>query len=531
MRLNHKFNQAVTFLVSLTLFLVFPLLVSAQTDEKKPAPPPKAQKTAPATQKPATPPAGQKQGTPPAPGVKPVPNASVKPTGGPGVKAPTTPVKAPGTTPTASGGKSVTTAAGNTIEYNKTGHVDRVVTHSGNEAHFDSRGRVHSITTANGTRIVHAPGGQRLLVTERADHTRVVSYGRERFVEHRSFDRAGRPYMRRTYVYGGRTYVNVYRGDPYRGVVYYRYVPAYYFGPAYYGWAYNPWGAPVRYNWGWYVAGWYAPYGYYFAPYPVYPSAAFWLTDYLIAANLQAAYEAQAQANANAAAAAQGQADASAPPPEQAQNGGAVTLTPEVKQMIADEVKAQLAAEQSSAQNNTATATPASAPQQAASGGGPDEVPPALDPNIRMFIVTTSLDVAASNGDACSLSPGDVLMRTENVPDSQNTIGVNVISSQKADCAMGSASRVQVSDLQDMHNHFREQIDGGMKTLADNQGKNGVPAGPAGGTSDNPDFKSLPTAPDLSAAADLKKQQDDADQSEKDVQQATPPANGTGGGN
>ena len=40
------------------------------------------------------------------------------------------------------------------------------------------------------------------------------------------------------------------------------------------------------------------------SPVSVYPSAAFWLTDYLIAANLQAAYEAQAAANAAAANAA-----------------------------------------------------------------------------------------------------------------------------------------------------------------------------------------------------------------------------------
>ncbi|HEY6268778.1 MAG TPA: hypothetical protein VIX11_10800 [Candidatus Acidoferrum sp.] len=30
-----------------------------------------------------------------------------------------------------------------------------------------------------------------------------------------------------------------------------------------------------------------------------------------------------------------------------------------------------------------------------------------------------------------------------------------------------------------MPNHFREQMDAGLKTLADNQGKNGLPSAPA----------------------------------------------------
>ena len=37
----------------------------------------------------------------------------------------------------------------------------------------------------------------------------------------------------------------------------------------------------------------------FFAPYPVYPSAAFWLTDYVISQNLQAAYAAQQEAGEN----------------------------------------------------------------------------------------------------------------------------------------------------------------------------------------------------------------------------------------
>jgi len=120
------------------------------------------------------------------------------------------------------------------------------------------------------------------------------------------------------------------------------FVPGVYYAPGFYGWAYNPWAAPVAFGWGWGAAPWYGYYGYYFAPAPVYASPAFWITDYLLAANLQAAYEARA--------AAQGEANADAAAEEQpASGGGAVGLTPEVKQQIADEVRAQIAAQQQEA--------------------------------------------------------------------------------------------------------------------------------------------------------------------------------------
>ena len=63
-------------------------------------------------------------------------------------------------------------------------------------------------------------------------------------------------------------------------------------------------------------------------------------------------------------------------------------------------------------------------------------------------------------------------MRTENTPDNNNLVGVSVVSSKRGDCNTGSSPRVEVADLQEMHNHFREQMDSGLKTLADNQGKN-----------------------------------------------------------
>jgi hypothetical protein len=437
------------------------------------------------------------------------------------------------------GGKTVRTKTGNTLQYNKTGQLDRVVTNRGTVARYNPQGGVRTIQTANGTTVFRGPGGQRQITTVHRGpngqiNGRVVTMGPNRGYAERSYQRGGATYMRRTYVYGGRTSVSVYRGYPYRGVTYYRYVPPYYYRPAFYGWGYRPWGPAIVYTgWGWGGSPWYRSYGYYFAPYPVYPSAAFWLTDYLIAQNLQAAYAAQASANANAAAAnanaaaananaAAAQAQAGAQQPQQTSDAQ-VTLTPEVKELISQEVQRQLAAQQAAAEQTTASgAAPPSNAQQPVTST--DAVPAALDPNTRVFIVATSLDVTV-NGEDCSLSPGDVLMRTENAPDQNNTVAVSVLSSQKADCAGGSAPRLQVTDLEDMHNQFQEQLGSGLQTLASNQGKDGIPTGPAADPRKNSDGTA---PPDPTAAADLQKQQQEANQAEKEVRQDAAPTGGPG---
>lgn len=416
------------------------------------------------------------------------------------------------------GGTKTTTPEGHTVVRDANGHVTGVLTKSGAVAHFTSTGQVSTIKTASGTTITHSSTGTNSVVSERISpsgvHYRVVSAGGRGGYVDRPFHYGGHDYMRRTYVYGGRTYVTIYRGYPYRGVVYYRYIPAYYYRPAFYGWAYAPWQAPVYWSWGWAPAPWWGCYGCYFAPYPYYSAPAFWLTDYVIAANLQAAYQA-------GAASAESQAPEQTPAQADA-NANAATVDPQIKQLIAEEVKSQLAAEQAAAQQGGSTST--SAPAQPTNNG--DAVPPALDPNEQVFIVATNLDVNA-DGQACSLSPGDILTRIDDTPDSDNNVEVKVSKSQKSDCATGSKPRVHVADLQDMHNHFLEQMDNGLKTLADNQGKNGIPSGPAASPSSNPDLKTLPTAPDLTAATELSQQQHEADHAEKEVQQTLAPSSST----
>jgi hypothetical protein len=196
-----------------------------------------------------------------------------------------------------------------------------------------------------------------------------------------------------------------------------------------------------------------------------------------------------------------------------------------VKQQIADEVRAQIAAQQAAAAHPEPAAAVSSTAPAGGAQNGPDEVPAALDPAHRTFIVSVVLSETTADGTECSLSPGDVLTRIQDTADADQNVKVLVASSQKNDCASGTQVAVAVNDLQDMHNDFQAKISEGLGKLAENQGKNGMPAGPAAGAKPNAAGQAQP---DLTVEADLKAQQDEATQAEKEVQDAS--ASGSGGG-
>ena len=380
----------------------------------------------------------------------------------------------------------------------------------GGSAVIRPNGQIRTINR-NGMQISHGINGSRTIISNH-NGARVVTTGKNSgYVQRAYITRGSRTYVSRTVVVNRVTYTRVYRSYSYGGYCcYYGYHPTYYYAPVYYGWAYNPWPAPVYYGWGWHHAGWYGYYGGYFAPYPVYPAAAFWLTDYLIAANLQAAYEARAAARA-AAANDNGVEDQPASQPSgddnSAANSGAVTLTPEVKEAIAEEVKAQLAAQQAAAQQASSGA------KQSPDATASEEVPAALDPARHTFIVSSDLTVS-SEGQECQLTPGDVIKRTSDTPDEDRKVTATVSASKKSDCAAGQEIAIGVDDLQEMHNKFEEQLDNGMKDLSSKQGKNGLPKAPDTKTtqSDVP----LPP-PDNNAAKTLEEQRAAADQTESQV--------------
>jgi hypothetical protein len=92
---------------------------------------------------------------------------------------------------------------------------------------------------------------------------------------------------------------------------------------------------------------------------------------------------------------------------------------------------------------------------------------------------------------------------------------VDVVSAKPGDCAADASASVQLADLQDMHNQFREKIDSGLKMLADNQAK-GLPNGPAADARPVADGIA-PPAPD--AATQVAAQENDAASLEAQVAQ------------
>lgn len=395
-----------------------------------------------------------------------------------------------------------------------------IKTRSGGSVQASYRGgKVRSIQAHN-MRIEHGVHGQRRVVAEH-NGRRIVAMGRHGGYSQRAYySRNGRTYVQRTYYVGGRRYAYAYRSYYYGGYTYYGYAPAYYYHPVYYGWAYNPWPAPAYYSWGYYNDPWYGYYGYYYRPYPVYPAASLWLTDYLIAESLRAAYEASNSGlkvpslidnrplnasllsndpliNANLMP---NSAELLAIPADAA---GQAQLSPDVKNAIAEEVKSQIGAEKSAAETKSDSA-----------GGDSNAPPAALDPSHHLFVVNSDVDATTDEGEDCSLSAGDVIYRTGDTPDDDKDVGATVKSSKKDDCKVGASISVAVDDLQEMHNHLRETLDSGLKELADKQGKNGLPAAPDTGTSSGE--VPAPTA-DSNVSNDLDQAQKDADQTEADV--------------
>ncbi len=338
-------------------------------------------------------------------------------------------------------------------------------------------------------------GGRRVLVV-RADHSRVFAeHGRRAFIE-RPYSFRGHDFARRNYYYHGKTYASYYRGFRFRGLDFHVYAPARYYPVSYYGWAYHPWARPVIYAWG-PPAPWASYYGFYFAPYRSYPTASAWLTDYMIREDLAAAYEA-------------GRDSATLAPEEQA--GRAPVMTPEVKQMIAEEVRSQIALENAEAQQNAAN----------------QEIDPAsssiartlADGRPHVFLVGSPLDVVDESGGECALSEGDALQMAFPPEPTATTADMVVLASKgRTECSKSATVSVALADIQEMQNHMREAIDRGMGELRDKQGKGGLPAAPVSARSEpvSSGFAEVAPPPDPNDLAAIDQQMRSADQTEQDV--------------
>lgn len=377
------------------------------------------------------------------------------------------------------------------------------VTKSGSAVRTRPNGRVSDVHDAKrGMDVHHGLNGGRRVSVERADHSRVVAErGRRGYVE-RGYSFRGHDFARRSYFYHGRAYDRFYRGYGYRGVYMNVYAPGFYYAPAFYGWAYNPWAAPIAFAWGWGGNPWFGFYGGYFAPYPVYPSAAFWLTDYIISQDLQAAYAAR-----EAAAEAAG---------EVAVAGGQPLLTPDVKQQIADEVRAQLALENQEAGQNAQNQD-----VDPGSSGIARLVNDVQNGHPHVFVAGGSLDVVdASSGAECAISDGDAVQLSAAPAADATTANVVVLASKGGkECARASTVTVQLADLQEMQNHMRETIDQGLQDLKAKQGTNGLPPAPPSAQAQTApaQYAAVAPPPEANLSTEIQQVDQQGDQSEKEV--------------
>ena len=269
--------------------------------------------------------------------------------------------------------------------------------------------------------------------------------------EERNVSFRGHEFAHRTYYIHGVAYSHFYQHYYYRGIAFEVYTPHYYYTPAFYGWAYAPWRTPVAWEWGWAGDPWYRYYGGWFRPYPVYTSPALWLTDYLLAQTLEAAYESRIEA-------------AAARPDAQAT--GSTPLTPEVKQAIAEEVRRQLALENSEG---------ATSHQNLPDPGSSGIARMLSDHTAHVFVASGSLEVPSTDGQ-CEISEGEVIQLSGPVASDAVAANLVVLASKGSGCRKGTIVTVGLADLQEMQNHMRETIDHGLGELQAKQGKGGLPA-------------------------------------------------------
>jgi hypothetical protein len=367
-----------------------------------------------------------------------------------------------------------------------------------------ANGRVSDVHDAKrGMDVHHGLNGSRRVSAERPDHSRVVAErGRRGYVERR-YGFHGHDYGRRSYYWHGHEYNRFYRGYYYHGLLVDVYEPGFYFAPGFYGWAYNPWYAPISYGWGWTGSPWYGYYGYYFTPAPVYATPAAWLADYVVSTDLAAAYAAQQEAHTEAMAG--------------GRPAGQPMLTPEIKAQIAEEVRAQIALENSEAQQNTQGQEPdpaSSSVNRMFSDGKP-----------HVFVANSSIDVVDSAGNECALSDGDVLQLNAAPANDATEARLKVVASKGGkECSSSATVTVAVNDLQDMQNGMRETVDQGLQELQANQGKNGIPAAPHSAMAPPVQTAFAQAAPpaEVNGAAAVNTTLAAADQVDLDASQASP---------
>jgi hypothetical protein len=180
------------------------------------------------------------------------------------------------------------------------------------------------------------------------------------------------------------------------------------------------------------------------------------------------------------------------------------TMTKEVKDAVSKEIERELAAGQKT--------------QDPSDGSAASLGTLLADGQPHVFIVNAGLTVTSSGQD-CGLTEGDVLGLDTPPAADATTTDLRVLASKQADCAKASTVTVELTDLQEMHNHLLANIDTGMAQMKDHPGQGGLPAPPAEaiqGTTQAPYAAAAPAA-DPNGAAELDQQSQQGAQLEQQV--------------
>jgi hypothetical protein len=363
-------------------------------------------------------------------------------------------------------------------------------------------GQVREVHMSNGAVVYHPPNGPRRVEVVRPGNRVIVASAPGHGYVQRPVIIHNTTIIKRTYIYNGVPMARIYRPRIYNGISLVVYTPVRYYRPAFYVWAFNPWPRPVVFTWGWSRSPWYGYYGGYFTPYPTYVSPSLWLTDYLIAATLESAYQERMAANSMAM---NNYASPSQP------------MSPETKQAIADEVRRQIDQQRME--------------QSTMSSGGPQPNSTIFSDNQPHVFVANASYMYNSNAGECAISEGDVIQMRGAPPMNSPTASLVVLSSRGQDCPKGATISAPLQDLQEMNNAMMATVDRGLSDMQSKQGQNGMPSLPQGsaGTIDSPYVSEA--QPDANVAGELNGAIQETDHAEQQAISQAPPVTNSPAGN
>jgi hypothetical protein len=356
--------------------------------------------------------------------------------------------------------------------------LEVVRTREGGEIRRGAGGALRELRTPGGTLVRCLDGGRRRVEAARPGGGVLCTdgSGRRGYVT-TPLQVRGQALERRTFVAGGAVSARLYRPWVYRGASFAVYLPVSYCRPGCYDWLRRPWNRPVYYHWGWKTRPWYGRYRGYFRPSPCYSGPVFWLADFMVAATLEEAYQADLD-------------DGLAGDPD-ADGDPAAALTPVVKQALADEIRLLVDQERGE--------------QQALAQGQP--LPPWPRPSLfsgrrpRLFLVADSVP-AWSGGRPCVLPEGTVLQLAARPPAGASRAAVVVLASRGPAFTRGTVVAVTLQDLLEMQNQMRATLDQGLAELQTGQGGK-LPQPPAGSLGRWNSPLAEGAQPDPAAAAEL----------------------------